>query len=204
MERQAFSIDDALRRYFRQPKAFRKIMLDTNTLVSGSFAVQYFLHTEFADADIDMYIGPGPRPQTESDKDESTGKPVLSWTNAQRVIDHLTKVEDYDWCSDTNSYINIHHIEVASPHGSLPVPRSAPLTAPITGKDLLRAPSPQRSLQLAQDPARPAEDRSSDEHSADLLRDSHPQLHHWQGRVLPLSRTDVSEESVSVERSEDV
>ena len=103
IERRVFNIDACLRPFLTRPREFRRMMLDTGAVVSGSFAVQFFLRTRYEDGDLDVYVGPDM-------KEEGT----LAWTSAQKVMDHVTDVEGYEWCSDTNSYMGMKDIKIVS------------------------------------------------------------------------------------------
>lgn len=55
----AFNINRRLRRFFRDPLVFRSLQAQTHTLISGSFALQFFDRSEYADSDLDLYTHPG-------------------------------------------------------------------------------------------------------------------------------------------------
>lgn len=55
----AFNINRHFSRYFNEPVAFRSLQAKTNTLVSGSNALQFFDRTFYPDADLDLYTHPG-------------------------------------------------------------------------------------------------------------------------------------------------
>ena len=53
----AFSIDRALREsFFNSPTEFRKMQEETQTVISGSFALQFFTRRRFPKADLDLYV----------------------------------------------------------------------------------------------------------------------------------------------------
>lgn len=52
----AFNIDRLLARFFSDPLAFRALQARTGTLISGSFALQFFARTFYPDSDLDLYI----------------------------------------------------------------------------------------------------------------------------------------------------
>lgn len=54
-----FNINRRLRRFFHDPLAFRSLQAKTHTLISGSFALQFFDRSEYADSDLDLYTHPG-------------------------------------------------------------------------------------------------------------------------------------------------
>jgi hypothetical protein len=55
----AFSIDRLLLRFFPDPAKFRAIQRSTNTLISGSTALQFFARTLWPESDLDLYLWPG-------------------------------------------------------------------------------------------------------------------------------------------------
>ena len=57
----AFDIDRALRRFFDDPLAFRSLQAQTGTLISGSFALQFFARTFYCNSDLDLYCNYGDR-----------------------------------------------------------------------------------------------------------------------------------------------
>lgn len=57
--RRAFSINRELGRYFGNPLQFRNLQAQTGTLISGSFALQFFERTVYEDSDLDLYLHPG-------------------------------------------------------------------------------------------------------------------------------------------------
>lgn len=58
-KRRAFNINRHFSRYFNAPVAFRSLQAKTNTLVSGSNALQFFDRTFYLNADLDIYTHPG-------------------------------------------------------------------------------------------------------------------------------------------------
>jgi len=55
----AFNINHHFSRYFADPLAFRSLQAKTNTLVSGSDALQFLDRTFYPSADLDLYTHPG-------------------------------------------------------------------------------------------------------------------------------------------------
>ncbi|KZP15443.1 hypothetical protein FIBSPDRAFT_81987 [Athelia psychrophila] len=55
----AYDMDRALLGFFGDPAGFRWMQADTGTLISGSFAVQYFERAFYPEADMDLYAHPG-------------------------------------------------------------------------------------------------------------------------------------------------
>ena len=55
----AFNINHHLSRYFSNPIAFRSLQARTNTLISGSNALQFLDRTFYPEADLDLYTHPG-------------------------------------------------------------------------------------------------------------------------------------------------
>jgi hypothetical protein len=55
----AFNVNRHFSRYFTDPIAFRSLQARTNTLVSGSNALQFFDKTFYPEADLDLYTHPG-------------------------------------------------------------------------------------------------------------------------------------------------
>ncbi|KAN0073809.1 hypothetical protein V8E55_012063 [Tylopilus felleus] len=55
----AFNINRHLSRYFTDPIAFRSLQARTNTLISGSNALQFLDRTFYPEADLDLYTHPG-------------------------------------------------------------------------------------------------------------------------------------------------
>ena len=55
----AFNVNRHLSRYFTDPIAFRSLQARTNTLISGSNALQFFDRTFYPEADLDLYTHPG-------------------------------------------------------------------------------------------------------------------------------------------------
>lgn len=86
-------IDVALGRFVKRPSHLRAILSSTNAIISGSFAVQYFLNETWSSSDLDIDI---------SADDPSSSE--LTWTKAQRLIDHLTQVENYDCAKQATQY----------------------------------------------------------------------------------------------------
>lgn len=54
-----FNINRRLRRFFRNPLAFRSLQAQTKTLISGSFALQFFDRSHYVKSDLDLYTHPG-------------------------------------------------------------------------------------------------------------------------------------------------
>ncbi|TDL13693.1 hypothetical protein BD410DRAFT_757508 [Rickenella mellea] len=54
----AWSIDRHLRRFFRDPSAFRSLQAQTGTLISGSNALQFIDRTFYPESDLDIYVFP--------------------------------------------------------------------------------------------------------------------------------------------------
>ena len=52
----AFNINKHLTRFFDDPLAFRSLQARTTTLISGSFALQFFDRTVYEDSDLDLYV----------------------------------------------------------------------------------------------------------------------------------------------------
>jgi hypothetical protein len=55
----AFNVNRHFSRYFTDPIAFRSLQARTNTLVSGSNALQFLDRTFYPEADLDLYTHPG-------------------------------------------------------------------------------------------------------------------------------------------------
>ncbi|KAG9314972.1 hypothetical protein JVU11DRAFT_4081 [Chiua virens] len=55
----AFSINRHLSRYFSDPIAFRSLQAKTNTLISGSNALQFLDRSFYPESDLDLYTHPG-------------------------------------------------------------------------------------------------------------------------------------------------
>lgn len=55
----AFNVNRHLSRYFTDPIAFRSLQAKTNTLISGSNALQFLDRTFYPEADLDVYTHPG-------------------------------------------------------------------------------------------------------------------------------------------------
>jgi hypothetical protein len=55
----AFSINKRLSRFFRDPVKFRTVQARGGTLISGSFALQFFDRSFYAESDLDLYLHPG-------------------------------------------------------------------------------------------------------------------------------------------------
>ncbi|THH30568.1 hypothetical protein EUX98_g3641 [Antrodiella citrinella] len=51
-----FNIHNRLLRFFTSPDAFHAMQLDTLTLISGSFALQFFAGILYPDSDLDLYV----------------------------------------------------------------------------------------------------------------------------------------------------
>ncbi|KAJ8482370.1 hypothetical protein ONZ51_g5420 [Trametes cubensis] len=56
----AFNVNKRLSRYFRDPSAFRSLQARTATVISGSFALQFFDRTFYPESDLDLYVHPNP------------------------------------------------------------------------------------------------------------------------------------------------
>ncbi|KAL8655751.1 MAG: hypothetical protein Q9226_002923 [Calogaya cf. arnoldii] len=54
-----WDIDRCLRRFVRNPTGLRSKMGETNALISGSFAIQFFERKFWPDSDLDMYVKEG-------------------------------------------------------------------------------------------------------------------------------------------------
>jgi hypothetical protein len=54
-----FNINCRLSRFFSDPLAFRSLQAETYTLISGSFALQFFDRSDYPEADLDLYTHPG-------------------------------------------------------------------------------------------------------------------------------------------------
>ena len=52
----AFDIDSRLSRFFSDTRAFRTMQAQTSTLISGSFALQFFDRTFYKSSDLDLYV----------------------------------------------------------------------------------------------------------------------------------------------------
>ncbi|KAI0635011.1 hypothetical protein C8Q77DRAFT_1156368 [Trametes polyzona] len=57
-KRRAFNVDKRLSRFFSDPLAFRTLQARTATVISGSFALQFFDRTYYPDSDLDLYAHP--------------------------------------------------------------------------------------------------------------------------------------------------
>lgn len=55
----AYDIHRDLSRFFSDPMEFRRMQAETGTLISGSFAVQFFERTVYPGSDLDLYAHPG-------------------------------------------------------------------------------------------------------------------------------------------------
>lgn len=55
----AFNVNRHFSRYFSDPLAFRSLQAKTNTLVSGSDALQFLDRTFYPESDLDLYTHPG-------------------------------------------------------------------------------------------------------------------------------------------------
>ncbi|KAI0367239.1 hypothetical protein BV20DRAFT_1037878 [Pilatotrama ljubarskyi] len=53
-----FNVNTRLSRFFRDPLAFRSLQACTATVISGSFALQFFDRSYFAGSDLDLYVHP--------------------------------------------------------------------------------------------------------------------------------------------------
>ena len=56
--RRAHNINLRLQRFFGSPLAFRSLQARTAAVISGSFAIQFFDRTFYADSDMDIYVHP--------------------------------------------------------------------------------------------------------------------------------------------------
>ena len=54
--RRAYNVNKPLRRFFQDPIAFRVMQYETGTVVSGSFALQFFVRSYYLTADLDLYV----------------------------------------------------------------------------------------------------------------------------------------------------
>jgi hypothetical protein len=54
--RRAFSINRILEPYFQSPDAFRILQSQTDTLISGSAALQFFDRSFYPESDLDLYV----------------------------------------------------------------------------------------------------------------------------------------------------
>ena len=54
--RRAYNVHKPLRRFFQDPIAFRLMQYETGTVVSGSFALQFFVRSYYPTADLDLYV----------------------------------------------------------------------------------------------------------------------------------------------------
>lgn len=52
----AFDVNARLERFFSNPLAFRFVQAQTSTLISGSFALQFFDRTSYVSSDLDLYL----------------------------------------------------------------------------------------------------------------------------------------------------
>lgn len=55
----AYDIDRSLLHFFEDPAGFRQMQADTGTVISGSFAIQFFERVFYPEADLDLYTHPG-------------------------------------------------------------------------------------------------------------------------------------------------
>lgn len=55
----AYDMNRALLGFFNDPATFMQMQADTGTLISGSFAVQFFERTFYPESDMDLYAHPG-------------------------------------------------------------------------------------------------------------------------------------------------
>ncbi|GAB7342895.1 hypothetical protein MBLNU457_g1012t1 [Dothideomycetes sp. NU457] len=96
-------IDVALSRFVKYPAHLRKLLTETNAVISGSFAVQFFLHETWSDSDLDIDVGADPvrGPNNE-----------LQWTNAQKLVDYLEQIEGYDCAKEAGNYSARQEIEI--------------------------------------------------------------------------------------------
>ena len=99
------SIDAALSRFVKYPAHLRKLLTESNAVISGSFAVQFFLNETWSDSDLDIDVGADPTrgPQGE-----------LQWTNAQKLVDYLEQIEGYDCAKEAGNYAARQEIEIVS------------------------------------------------------------------------------------------
>ncbi|THH31081.1 hypothetical protein EUX98_g3103 [Antrodiella citrinella] len=54
--KRTFNINRSLSRYFTDPVAFRSLQAHTGTLMSGSFALQFFDRSFYPESDLDLYV----------------------------------------------------------------------------------------------------------------------------------------------------
>ncbi|KAI0646149.1 hypothetical protein C8Q79DRAFT_909306 [Trametes meyenii] len=54
----AYNINKRLSRFSNNPKAFRSLQKQTATIISGSFALQFFDRTYYDESDLDLYVHP--------------------------------------------------------------------------------------------------------------------------------------------------
>ncbi|KAI0765137.1 hypothetical protein C8Q74DRAFT_1286445 [Fomes fomentarius] len=54
----AYNIDKRLKRFFKDPCAFRSLQARTAAIISGSFAVQFFDRSFYPDSDVDIFVHP--------------------------------------------------------------------------------------------------------------------------------------------------
>ena len=57
--KRTFDINRSLLRFFLDPISFRSMQARTGTLISGSFALQFFDRTFYPDSDLDLYLYDG-------------------------------------------------------------------------------------------------------------------------------------------------
>jgi len=97
------SIDAALARFVKYPAHLRKLLSETNAVISGSFAVQFFLNETWSDSDLDIDVGADPNPGLNDE---------LQWTNAQKLVNYLEQIEGYDCAKEVGNYAARKEIEV--------------------------------------------------------------------------------------------
>lgn len=96
-------IDVALSRFVRYPAHLRRLLTETNAVISGSFAVQFFLNETWSDSDLDIDVG----------ADAARGPSgELQWTNAQKLVDYLEQIEGYDCAKEAGNYSARQEIEI--------------------------------------------------------------------------------------------
>lgn len=78
--RTQWSLDSRLKHFVQQPLKFREAMAQTDALLSGSFALQYFERVVWPASDLDVFV--------ETDRSEP-------------LIDYLTQHEEYGQVRDT-------------------------------------------------------------------------------------------------------
>jgi hypothetical protein len=56
--KRAYKVEIVLRRFLRNPSAFRRLQRETGTLISGSVALQFLERTVYPESDLDLYTHP--------------------------------------------------------------------------------------------------------------------------------------------------